>query len=554
MSESEVLLSAQRTAFEIAWPGHAASGSCLIASLLALAGVVTLTAPPLIVLPRVGGPGTAPLRQTRDEKGAAGNCFTKGASGVGAGHPCVFPVVYNGVEYSSCTSANYNTLWCATQTSNGTYVSGLWGDCMCQVRHIHLALTGDSTEMLVQWTADVAGGVVEYAPKDSLWNSTVVRSITGSCHTYHANDMCEAPATISSNFVDPGQLCEAVVAGLTPDADYMYRISIGSDIQTIASSFRAAPDVHPEYSFTYLVYGDMGTSAEAYKLASLCSQEIKQGSRMTHHFGDLSYARGYATYWDAWMALIEPYAKAAPYMVGIGNHEFDYMLGSDKDPSGDTHFQPSWFNGGFDSGGECGVPSVKRFHMPAERSAGNSIFWHSYDFGSLHTIMLSSEHSCGEGSAQHAWLAKDLAGVDRMRTPWLVVELHRPMYNNEQYLADYNVAVGFQRQFEDLLIQYGVDLVLAGHYHSYLRSKRIYKDRADEERGVYHFTIGSAGGTHDGVGLYDKDWVEFFDTDYGFGRITIKNSSVMHWERIRNDAIVVDEAWITNKHHGKVLK
>jgi len=88
----------------------------------------------------------------------------------------------------------------------------------------------------------------------------------------------------------------------------MYRISIGSQIRSITASFRAAPDVHPEYSFTDLVYGDMGISAEAHKLASLCSQEMEQGSRMTHHFGDLSYARGYATYWDDWMALIEPYA------------------------------------------------------------------------------------------------------------------------------------------------------------------------------------------------------------------------------------------------------
>jgi len=130
------------------------------------------------------------------------------------------------------------------------------------------------------------------------------------------------------------------------------------------------------------------------------------------------------------------------------------------------------------------------------------------------------------------------------------------MYNSQKILSDYDVSVGFQRQFEDLLIQYDVDLVLAGHYHSYLRSKRIYKDRSDEDRGVYHFTIGSAGCIHDSVGLYYKDWVDFFDTDYGFGRITIKNSTAMHWERIRNDANVVDEAWITKRRHRhrKVLK
>merc|ERR1712232_1403523 len=122
------------------------------------------------------------------------------------------------------------------------------------------------------------------------------------------------------------------------------------------------------------------------------------------------------------------------------------------------------------------------------------------------------------------------------------------MGNNENYASDYGVAVGFQRQFEDLLVRYDVDLVLAGHYHSYLRSKRIYKDRADEEHGIYHFTIGSAGAycCHGGR-FCKKDWLAFFDGDFGFGRITIKNSTAMHWERIRNDATVVDEAWITKK-------
>merc|ERR1711920_879685 len=102
------------------------------------------------------------------------------------------------------------------------------------------------------------------------------------------------------------------------------------------------------------------------------------------------------------------------------------------------------------------------------------------------------------------------------------------------YDSDYRVAVGLQGQLEELLVRYDVDLVLAGHYHSSLRSKRIYKDRADDAKGIYHFTIGSAGYPKDTVGLYDKDWVAFFDDDYGFGRITVKNSSAMHWEFIRN--------------------
>ena len=72
---------------------------------------------------------------------------------------------------------------------------------------------------------------------------------------------------------------------------------------------------------------------------------------------------------------MEPYSTLVPYMVGIGNHEYDHLTGGEKDPSGapgDSGFHPPWFNGGTDSGGECGLPMFKRFHMPDN---GHSIWW-----------------------------------------------------------------------------------------------------------------------------------------------------------------------------------
>ena len=36
--------------------------------------------------------------------------------------------------------------------------------------------------------------------------------------------------------------------------------------------------------------------------------------------------------------------------------------------------------------------------------------------------------SCGQVVRQYAWLERDLAGVDRARTPWVVLYGHRPMY------------------------------------------------------------------------------------------------------------------------------
>lgn len=59
-------------------------------------------------------------------------------------------------------------------------------------------------------------------------------------------------------------------------------------------------------------------------------------------------------------------------MVGVGNHEQDHMNGHEHDPSNQPNFHPTWFNGYTDSGGECGVPTVHRFHMPDN---GLKLYW-----------------------------------------------------------------------------------------------------------------------------------------------------------------------------------
>jgi hypothetical protein len=46
----------------------------------------------------------------------------------------------------------------------------------------------------------------------------------------------------------------------------------------------------------------------------------------------------------------------------------------------------------------------------------------------VHFTAVSTEHDLEPGSPQRAWLERELASVDRCRTPWLVLLLHRPMY------------------------------------------------------------------------------------------------------------------------------
>ncbi|PNH06496.1 putative inactive purple acid phosphatase 9 [Tetrabaena socialis] len=73
-------------------------------------------------------------------------------------------------------------------------------------------------------------------------------------------------------------------------------------------------------------------------------------------------------------------------------------------------------------GADAGVGGLSA-HAPRAKAP----FWYSFEYGSVHFTVISTEHDLTAGSKQRRWLEADLEGVDRCRTPWLVVALHRPM-------------------------------------------------------------------------------------------------------------------------------
>lgn len=124
--------------------------------------------------------------------------------------------------------------------------------------------------------------------------------------------------------------------------------------------------------------------------------------------------------------------------------------------------------------------------------------------------MLSSEHDPSPGAPMGDWLAGDLAAVDRAATPWVLVGIHRPLYETEQYAGDYAVAAGLRKIMEPLLLQFRVDVVLAGHYHSFQRTCRVANLTCvgEGQTGVVHYTTGAAGAGLDAANLYPSVYVE----------------------------------------------
>lgn len=80
----------------------------------------------------------------------------------------------------------------------------------------------------------------------------------------------------------------------------------------------------------------------------------------------------------------------------------------------------------------------------------------------IHLVALSSEHDIRIGSPQYNWFEADLQHVNRTRTPWLIVSLHRPMYIDSTYVgtatSDQSVAQLLRTNVEPLFWKYKVNV------------------------------------------------------------------------------------------------
>ncbi|KAM1018250.1 hypothetical protein EV1_039388 [Malus domestica] len=183
-------------------------------------------------------------------------------------------------------------------------------------------------------------------------------------------------------------------------------------------------------------------------------------------------------------------------MTAIGNHERDYI------DTGSVYILP-------DSGGESGVPYETYFPMPASATDKP---WYSIEQASVHFTVISTEHDWSPNSEQYQWMRKDMASVDRSKTPWLIFMGHRPMYSSSPGIL--SVDKIFVDEVEPLLLKSKVDLVLFGHVHNYERTCAVYKSECKglpqkDENGIdtydhsnysapVHAVIGMAGFTLDG--------------------------------------------------------
>ena len=357
-------------------------------------------------------------------------------------------------------------------------------------------------------------------------------------YTYTREDLCGDPAT-SIGYFSPFYWNYAIIANLTPGSpDIVYYI-YGSEANgwSAEGSFRAPPAPGPNTEPIHIIgLADMGMTEldnttdhwaepSAYLTTKHMHDWVYSGSGYDYslvlHVGDVSYATGLLLKWALFYSRIVDVASRAPYLVVQGNHERDYPNTGSIDS--------------YDSGGECGIATQTRFPSPTSTSHYQDEGWYSLVHGSATIIMINTEFEVGPGSTQYNFLNATLKAVDRTVTPWVIVNMHRPMYMVDDSEAGGSIDPQFQ-VFESLLYDYKVDLVLCGHVHNAYASRKVYQGKPvsapyGEYAAPVHISIGNAGQglTPINTKTY-PEWVVYQASEWGYSTIHIYNSTDMSVE------------------------
>ena len=310
----------------------------------------------------------------------------------------------------------------------------------------------------------------------------------------------------------------------------------------------------------------------------------------------------YETNWDLWQNWMNPITTRVPYMTNPGNHEATCAEFDGPNNELTAYLVNDQINGTAPNStlNYYSCPASQRnytayqhrFTMPGDVTGGRGNFWYSFDYGLAHFISFDGEtdyyqspespfvaeltgdetmpteseayltdsgpfgnidgnYTVNANYEQVQWLQKDLASVDRSKTPWVFAMTHRPMYSSE--VSSYQKHM--RNAFEQILLDNKVDAYFAGHIHWYERmyplgaNQTIVMDNyvnnntyiTGNGKSLAHLVNGQAGNIESHSTLaYDNEprlnITAFLDQEhYGFSRLSVINATTALWEYIHGD-------------------
>ncbi|NHN29749.1 S-layer homology domain-containing protein [Paenibacillus agricola] len=293
---------------------------------------------------------------------------------------------------------------------------------------------------------------------------------------------------------DAGEMLvhEAEAVGLQPNTSYTYRVGSGNNGEWAGPyPFVTGPD--PQQPFTFLFVSDTQaipnqTKVNGYGIwGEMLEKAIAQqpDARFVLLSGDIVDYGYLQEQWEQWFHAVREMLPGINMVPTLGNH--------DVLKTGTENFQA-------------------QFQLPQNGPMGETELAYSLDYGAMHIAVLNSE---GNLSAQAEWLREDMAASTK---PWKIAAFHRSPFQSHAARASVDVRDAWTPIFDET----GVDLVLTGHDHAYLRSWPLYQgENVAEGEGTTYVIGGTAGSKFYDMGDYPWIRVKFDDNIQIFSSVTV---------------------------------
>jgi hypothetical protein len=266
------------------------------------------------------------------------------------------------------------------------------------------------------------------------------------------------PGSLTSSVTVPGSFTNHTVTltGLDANTKYYYQVETvagGGSVSTPATAdyfFETSPTPGEAHPTRIWVIGDSGSGGAA-SVYNAFRNYNGDHTDVWLMLGDNAYNDGtYAQYQSSVFNKFPELLRNTPLWSTFGNH--------DSHTSGGAPYFDLF---DFPTGGECGGV------------ASGTENYYSFDYGNIHFVCLDSTTSVNYsdtlgGGGMADWLQSDLEATT---ADWIIAYFHHGPYTKGSHDSDTEVRhIAMRANTLGILEDYGVDLILSGHSHSYERS------------------------------------------------------------------------------------
>ena len=329
-----------------------------------------------------------------------------------------------------------------------------------EARNIRQVMTADPAHSrVIMWQSD-------YAVKEPVLEYRMEGKENG-----------ETVPVQAEKFTDGGKntwIYRARISGLEPGQTYGYRIRDGKKATAWMSLKAFAGN-----TFKALVFPDsQSADYSAWKATAQPAWQRNQDAQFFVNMGDQVDNGQDASQWNAWFDVVEPMAEKIPMATTVGNHETYDLNWKVRRPEA----------------------YMKLFNLPQNGYAQYPNRFYSFTVGDVHFVVLDtvfSEMKDLEPNLEQdeiQWFRKDM---EQNRQKWNIVVMHK-----DPLRYAFNPATGRTGRDEGieqegkvwmpLFDEYGIDLVLSAHLHTY-RNRGHIRDFRHNPDGPLYILTGVAG-------------------------------------------------------------